>query len=658
MDTRGLPKIIAGGARVLGKNAILLLMGIWALGTLTFLLVVLSGRDLETVYTSGLPPGAREEAKRALTLERPSVVSSYGAYWVHLLTGRWGFSAIYYPRTVLGLLGERLPRSLLLLGVALFAALGVSRILSWLMGHRRSGLAVASRFGTLALATLPLPLAVLLPAYGLAHRLGWVSFGQTLDPMLWRNHPGANLNDVLLGLAAALALGFIAGACAFAWAKRKLPPPWAVLWGGGALALGGTLSLIAILGERLPLGLDLLRHLVLPGLTLTVYAGAWHALLLRSDFLPQRLGLGAERREPRAGAESLGPWAVYLSLVLALLPAVETTYHWLGLGPLLTRALLAADLPLLQGLSFVLVSLLALGVLARKTVKDLRFLRPSHPLLAPVEDGGSSRERYLRAAYKIGLLGLLGFVLAAGIHPWLLETVWDPKIYDPRQGTDPRFPAPAPPSPEHPLGTDRGGRDVLSGLMSWVRSTLFSAVPQGMGAALLGLGFAALLRLRERERGGRRALLSLAARSSILLGYAPLALPFLFLGLTAVVRWPLPFWTRSVLLGLPWAFHVLRSPLRPGGRARSRFRSRYAALLGAAICYGTGTILLRPTLLFRGVSLEPWLIQAPFREGWLFWPEILVRWFLPFSIFSLGWALRLWAQGNRDGGEGAPAGSP
>ena len=636
MRTRAAPKVIVAGARVLGKNALLFLVGMWALGTLAFLFVVLSGRDLETVYTSGLPPGAREEAKRALTLNQPSVLSTYGAYWAHFLTGRWGFSSIYYPRTVIELLGERLPRSLLLLGLSLFAALGVSRILSQLMDHRRSGLAVASRFGTLALATLPLPLAVLLPAHGLVYRLGWVPFGQTLDPMLWRNHPDANLNGVLLGLAAAFTLGLIAGACVLAWAKRKLPSPWAVLLGGGAFALGGTLALIAIQGEGLPLGLDLLRHLVLPGLTLTLYAGAWHALLLRSDFLPRRFGVEGEKSSARE--ESLGPWAVYLSLVLALLPAVEASYHWLGLGPLLNRALLAADLPLLQGLSFVLVGLLALGVLARKTVQDLRFLRSSDSLFAHVEDvGGSSRRRYLRTAYRIGLLGLLVFVLAAVVHPLLLETVWDPKIYDPRQGTDPRLPAPAPPSPEHPLGTDRGGRDVLSGLMSWMRSTLFSSVPQGMGAALLGLGFVATLRLLA--RGDQRAPLRLTARGLALLGYTPLALPLLFVGLTAVVRWPLPFWTWWALLGLPWAFHVLRSPMRSGGPAR------YGALLGAAICYGTGAILLRLTLqLPRGVSLEPWLIQAPFREGWLFWPEILTRWLLPFLVFSLGWALLLWAR--------------
>lgn len=646
MRTQGVVKIILAGARVLVKNVLLLVLGVWVLVTLVFLYLylylVLSGRDLEIVYTSGLPPGAREEVKRDLGLDRPSLVRVYGAYWTQFLTGGWGFSSIYYPRTVVDLLGERLPRSLLLLGTALIAGLGLSRLLARLMDRGPPGLGVASRLGTLALATLPLPLAVLLPAYGLSHRLGWLPFGQTLDPLLWRTYPNTSLDGVLWGVVVAFALGLLTGASLFSSIRRKMPPPWPVLLGGGIGAAGATLTLLGILGERLPLGLDLLRHLALPWLTLTLYAGAWHALLLRDDFLPQRFG------EARRG--SLGPWALYLSLMLTLLPAVEATYNWLGLGPLVNRALSAADLPLLQGLGFTGIGLLALGILAQKTRQDLCLVRSSSssssdssPSLPPADGlGGSSRTRYLRTAYKVGFLGLLLFVSAAAVHPLLLETVWDPKIYDPLQGTDPRVSAPAPPSREHPLGTDRSGRDVLSALMGWIRRTLWdSALPAGIGAALLGLGLGRVLRLLEPGRTAKRRLRRFAPRGLIGIAYAPLALPFLLLlGQTAVLRWPLPSGIEGVLLALPWAFHVLRSSLERGSPGKG---SRGVTLLGAAVCYGTGALLLRSTLqLPEGISLEPRLLQDPFREGWLFWPDVLVRWLLPFSTFSWGWALSLY----------------
>lgn len=89
------------------------------------------------------------------------------------------------------------------------------------------------------------------------------------------------------------------------------------------------------------------------------------------------------------------------------------------------------------------------------------------------------------AENKVGLLGLaiiIFYAILALLHPVLMNTVWDPQVYDPVTGFDKLIAFhPAPPSADHLLGTDPFGRDVLSQLMFGTAS----AFTLGVVAALV-----------------------------------------------------------------------------------------------------------------------------------------------------------------------------
>ena len=89
--------------------------------------------------------------------------------------------------------------------------------------------------------------------------------------------------------------------------------------------------------------------------------------------------------------------------------------------------------------------------------------------------GRSIRENWgLFVGTRIGIIGLaiIGlYALLAAAHPILMNTVWEPRVYDPVVGyAFDEMRQPAPPSTRHLLGTDPLGRDILSQLMFSARS--------------------------------------------------------------------------------------------------------------------------------------------------------------------------------------------
>ena len=96
---------------------------------------------------------------------------------------------------------------------------------------------------------------------------------------------------------------------------------------------------------------------------------------------------------------------------------------------------------------------------------------------------------------KTALAGLVVvcMLVLLGLFPWLFSP------YDPRERGPPEEHF-QPPSPEHPLGTDDQGRDVLSLLIHGTRTSLLV----GVAASLLAVGLGTLVGLVSGYYGGLR----------------------------------------------------------------------------------------------------------------------------------------------------------
>ena len=342
--------------------------------TLTFFLVEAQPGDYASFYVLNpdLPPEVKDEIRAAFGLDKP-VWQQYLIHLKNTFTGNFGVSFGNFPRPVMDVLAERVPRTLVLFLTATAASFYIGFFLGKAIAWRRGGpFEYAATISGATLFTAFTPAFALMMIWVFAFRLGWFPVGKFLDPLVWR---GADVSanyvfgNMLLSVAAFIFFALFV-MLLFKKFGRRVPSVMAVpVIVGGAAVILLAWALSGIGG----LALDIVKHLVLPVVTLTLISFAGTMLLTRNSMLEtiredyvmaaRAKGLPDKQvRDRHAARNAMLP--VVTSLVYSLIFAIdgsviiESVFSWPGTGLTLLQAVRSEDLPLVMG------AMLFIGVLS------------------------------------------------------------------------------------------------------------------------------------------------------------------------------------------------------------------------------------------------------------------------------------------------------
>lgn len=341
----------------------------------TYVLLEAQPGDYAQIYLENprLNAEQRERLAANFGLDQPVHVR-FIKYMGNLLRGDLGISFQYYPRPVTEVIAERAPRTLVLFLTSTVVSFYVGFVAGKVLAWRRGGpMEYIVTLGGATLFTIFVPWFALLMIWLFAYSLDWFPIGKFITPQLWRSAPVPA--NVLFNQMLILALVISLGLFGLALATRRLSPRMRALarWGGAGL------SILAVVGYFMVVGLgvyafDILKHIVLPVLTLTLVNFAGTMLLtrnsmletLREDYITTARAKGLPERVIRdrhAARNALLP--VVTTLVFAVATALgggiitENIFSWPGMGEALLASAQTSDIPTAMGCTLV-VGILAL----------------------------------------------------------------------------------------------------------------------------------------------------------------------------------------------------------------------------------------------------------------------------------------------------------
>lgn len=312
-----------------------------------------------------IPQSAREALQHQLGLDAPVLVQ-YFNYIRNFFTGNLGISFSHYPRPVWSILVERIPRTFLLFTTSTLLSFYVGYLMGRVIAWRRGRMVdYGATVVGVTFWTAFYPLLALILIWVFAVELDWLPLNQFITPTLWLE-AGLSSNTIfhylILSVLAAAALLGAAYLLIPRWVRRPASRLWLV-----RAAWAGVLALLVVIwafSGYARYAWDILAHMILPVLTLTLISFAGNMLLMRDsmlettreDYVLAARAKGLPDRVVRdryAARTALLPvvtsFALSLGGVMSGGLVTETVFSWPGLGQILFAAAVSGDYPLATG---------------------------------------------------------------------------------------------------------------------------------------------------------------------------------------------------------------------------------------------------------------------------------------------------------------------
>lgn len=364
--------------KFIGRRLIQMVLLFFVFLSLLFFLLEAQPGDITSQFLDPtIPTEVRAQLAERLGLEG-SVWDRWRTYIGNFMTGNLGLSFQQYPRPVIDVITERIPRTLFLFTFATLLAYFIGFKLGKRLAWRRGGFGEHGvTISGVLLYTVFYPWFAILMIRFFSSFLGWFPINGFLTPEFWRNAPYSS-NEVFAQLLLSVGVtSVILGAAAIiARRQDERYRERLVRWIGYGAGVAFLVLFWLVKAEMRPFALDIAHHAILPIITLALVAFAGVMLLTRSsmletlkeDYILTAQAKGVREKDIRdkhAARNALLPVVTSFVLGLAFIVGggiiTETVFSWPGMGLLLLTAIQAEDIPVATGaLGFVgILALLA-----------------------------------------------------------------------------------------------------------------------------------------------------------------------------------------------------------------------------------------------------------------------------------------------------------